>query len=190
MLPKLIAITGGIGTGKSVVSRCLRTMGWPVYDCDLRTKQLMNHHPILRAALAEAFGMETYLPDGSLNRPYLAQRIFSDSTMQQKMNALVHPYTLQDLQLWHAEQNTSVAFYESAILFESGFNRHADAIWCVSAPLQLRIERIAQRDHATPQQILARIESQMPQEEKEKMSDIVIINDAEHSIIEQLNSLL
>ena len=118
MLPKLIAITGGIGTGKSVVSRCLRTMGWPVYDCDLRTKQLMNHHPELRAALTKAFGKETYLPDGSLNRPLLAQRIFSDESSLQQMNALVHPYTLRNLQLWHSEQNTPVAFYESAILFE------------------------------------------------------------------------
>ena len=199
----LIAITGGIGTGKSVVSRLLRTMGYDVYDCDAAAKRLMADDAALRAALAEAFGADTYRPDGSLDRARLAARIFGDAAALERMNALVHPAVRSDLLGWRAERNaaagSSVAcsveagrplFYESAILHESGFHRLADAVWCVTAPLDLRVRRAALRDGTSPQHVRERIASQMPQEEKERRSDCIILNDAHHSVIAQVRRLL
>lgn len=186
----LIAITGGIGCGKSTVSRLLRVMGYPVYDCDHRARHLMLHHLSLIASLKDTFGEETYLPDGSLNRSFLASRIFSDPQQLQRMNALVHPVVGEDLCRWRETHRRKTLFYETAILYECGFDRYADAVWCVSAPLDLRIERTMFRDHADRQTVLARISSQMPQEEKEKRADSVILNDGSHSVIAQVNTLL
>jgi len=181
-----IAITGGIGSGKSVVSKVLRIMGYPVYDCDYEAKRLMNSDPQLKKGLADAFGAETYLADGSLNKPYLAQLIFSNPDNLQTMNQLVHPAVANDF------LQSGCTFVESAILFEAHFDAmiHPDQVWCVAAPLELRIERTMSRDGATREQVLARIGNQLPQEEKLKKSDAVIWNDAQHSTIEQINSLL
>ncbi len=193
----LIAITGGIGCGKSVVSQALRVMGYAVYDCDSRAKWVMTHDEILKQQLRELFGEETYLPDGNLNKPHLSSQIFSSATALSQMNACVHPAVARDLKSFyyrHTERRgTSVPFFfESAILFESGFDALSTPhqVWTVSAPLELRISRAMSRDHATREQILSRIDSQMSQEEKERRADHVIYNDAQHSILEQINGIL
>jgi len=192
----LIALTGGIGCGKSVVSQVLQVMGYKVYDCDSRAKCVMTHDDILRQQLIALFGKETYLPDGSLNKPHLSAAIFGDAAALEKMNACVHPAVKRDLQCQYEsycqQQETKPYFFESAILFESGFDKLSvpDQVWTVSAPLELRITRAMERDHAERQSVLNRIHSQMPQEEKEIRADHVIWNDPEHSIIEQINALL
>lgn len=182
---KTIAITGGIGSGKSVVSKLLNTMGYQVYDCDREAKRLMNTNEFLRVFLSEAFGSETYLPDGSLNKSFLAQQIFGDPDKLKMMNSLVHPAVALDF------IGSGCTFIESAILFESGFDKliHIDQIWCVAAPLELRIQRAMMRDNASREQIIARINSQMGQDEKIKKSNVTIWNDSQHSIIEQVNKL-
>ena len=150
MTPKLIAITGGIGSGKSVVSQLLRVMGYTVYDCDERAKWVMTHDAQLRSALSALFGPSTYLPTGSgnfeLNKSYLSARIFSDNQALAQMNACVHPAVWRDMQTFLMAEPKEYFFFESAILFESGFDRlaHPDVVWTVSAPLegvkQLRID--------------------------------------------------
>lgn len=182
----MIAITGGIGSGKSIVSQLLRVMGYSVYDCDAEGKRLMQEDPELRQQLVEAFGSETYDSEGNLNRKYLAACIFGHPEQIERMNRIVHPAVGRDLLRRQPD------FFESAILFESGFVdlSHPKQIWCVSAPLDLRIQRATKRDGSSREQILSRIASQMPQEEKERLSDVVIVNDAEHSLIEQLRVLL
>lgn len=182
----MIAITGGIGSGKSVVSQVLRIMGYRVYDCDREAKRLMNTEDELKSSLREAFGVDTYLTDGRLNKPYLAQVIFSNADNLQKMNSIVHPVVARDF------LRSGAQFVESAILFEAGFDAliHPDKVWCVAAPLELRIQRAMLRDHATRAQIISRIESQMSQEEKIRRSDVTIFNDSQHSIIEQIHTLL
>lgn len=193
----LIAITGGIGSGKSVVSQALKVMGYTVYDCDSRAKWVMTHDSLLRQQLTQLFGADTYLPDGSLNKPHLSTQIFSSATALAQMNACVHPAVARDLQTsyqHHLAQHgaTIPYFFESAILFESGFDRLSppDQVWTVSAPLETRLTRAMLRDHATREQILSRINSQLSQEEKESRADVVIINDAQHSILEQLRAVL
>ena len=191
----LIAITGGIGSGKSIVSQALRIMGYTVYDCDSRAKWVMTHDPILREQLIALFRQETYLADGSLNKPHLSAAIFGNAEALAKMNACVHPAVARDLMTEYQNEGQGERkpfFFESAILFESRFNTLAipDQVWTVSAPLELRISRAMLRDHTTRDQILSRINSQMPQEEKERLADHVIWNDKAHSVLEQINALI
>lgn len=187
----MIVITGGIGCGKSAVCQLLQIMGHSIYDCDSEAKKLMNSDPLLMQQLRELFGTETYLADGTLNRQHLAAQIFNDTSKLSQMNALVHPAVARDL-TQKAARSTQRLFVETAIHFESGFNRliTPDQVWCVAAPLELRIARAMARDHASREQVLARIQNQMSQEEKIKRSDIVIWNDNEHSLIEQINNYL
>lgn len=186
----LIAITGGIGSGKSVVSTLLRVKGYTVYDCDERAKWVMSHDELLREQLISLFGNGTYNQDGSLNKPYLAARIFGNDEALKQMNACVHPAVARDLLA--QPKGHEVMFYESAILYESGFYRLAipDEVWTVSAPLELRISRAMNRDHASRDKVLNRINAQMKQEEKEQLADHVIHNDDRHSLIEQVSLLL
>lgn len=190
----IIAITGGIGSGKSVVSTLLRVMGYQVYDCDERAKWVMTHDPQLRSELIGLFGTDTYLPDGELNKPHLSAAIFGHEESLRQMNACVHPAVARDIrqQVATLQRPERPFFYESAILYESGFDGliTPDCVWTVSAPLELRIERAMQRDHATRERVVARIDAQMPQDEKERRADHVILNDDHHSLIEQVNYLL
>lgn len=193
----LIAITGGIGCGKSVVSQALRVMGYQVYDCDSRAKWVMTNDPMLRQQLIDLFGHDTYLPDGTLNKPHLSTAIFGDAEALARMNACVHPAVARDLEKQyrsHVDTKgvTQPYFFESAILFESGFEKLSTPheVWTVTAPLELRITRAMARDNTTRQKIQDRINSQMSQEEKENRADHVIWNDPEHSILEQINDLL
>jgi dephospho-CoA kinase len=195
-MSRLIAITGGIGSGKSVVSQLLRIIGYTVYDCDERAKWVMTHDNQLRKELCELFGPDTYLPSSdnewALNKPYLASRIFSNAEALAKMNACVHPAVARDMKMMQEAETKDRFFFESAILYESGFDRLStpDEVWTVSAPLELRIARGMQRDNATREKILNRIDSQMSQEEKERRADHVILNDEYHSLIAQVRKLI
>lgn len=189
-----VAITGGIGSGKSVVSTLLRVMGFTVYDCDKGAKWVMENDPILRSQLIGLFGKETYKVDGRLNRQYLASCIFSNAEAREAMNACVHPAVARDMfRVMNENLKTSKPFFfESAILFESGFDKlsNPNKVWAISAPLELRIERAMIRDNVSREQVVARIDSQMSQEEKEKRADAVIINASPYSVIEQVRELL
>lgn len=195
---RIIAITGGIGSGKSVVSKLLRVMDYPVYDCDEGARRVMTQDPLLREQLVKLFGNETYIEnrgEWGLNKPYLANRIFSNSEALAQMNACVHPAVARDL-LKHRDllshKEDALFFFESAILYESSFDKLVppNEVWTVSAPLELRIERAMQRDGATREKVLNRIEAQMSQEEKEARADHIIFNDLQHSLIAQVNHLL
>ena len=196
MTRELIAITGGIGSGKSVVAQLLRIMGYTVYDCDERAKWVMTHDTQLCSELCRLFGPDTYLPTGTgsleLNKPYLSARIFSSADARTQMNACVHPAVWRDMQTFLRADRGELFFFESAILYESGFDRLArpDRVWTVSAPLELRVARSMERDNATREKILDRIASQMPQDEKERRADHTILNDDKHSLILQVNSCL
>ncbi len=196
MSAKLIAITGGIGSGKSVVSQLLRVMGYTVYDCDERAKWLMTHDEQLRNELCRLFGTDTYLPSANgswlLNKPYLSDVIFSRPDALTKMNACVHPAVWRDMQTQILAESKEYFFFESAILYESGFDHLStpDEVWAVSAPVELRILRAMQRDNASREKVLSRIASQMPQEEKIRRANHIILNDDTHSIIAQVHKLL
>lgn len=194
----IIALTGGIGCGKSVVSELLRVMGYIVYDCDANAKLLMHSDSELRNGLTTLFGTETYNADGALNKQHLSAAIFGNAEALNKMNNLVHPAVARDITKLYREMNAKVGdknvllFFESAILFESHFDElvKPDIVVSISAPFEMRLARATTRDHASRQQIIRRIENQMSQEKKDERADIVIYNDEKNSIIHQIDKLL
>ncbi|MEG1587679.1 MAG: dephospho-CoA kinase [Bacteroidales bacterium] len=180
-----IGITGGIGTGKSVVCELIRNMGYPVFDTDAEAKKLMNHSSVIREKLIAAFGPDAY-QDGMLNRSYLASVIFQDRNALLVMNSIVHPEVRSCFLDWAAHQSAPLVFFESAILFESDFYLAADKIWTVTAPEKLRYERVMKRDGSSFEKITERMEAQLPQKEKEARADLIIYNDGNRALIPQV----
>jgi dephospho-CoA kinase len=182
---KKIGLTGGMGNGKSVVSRLLEIMAFPVYDSDWHAKQLMQNDQPLRERLVAVFGSLIYI-NGHLNRQYLSSLVFDNPDRLNMLNNIVHPVVKTDFLVWVNKQCSPMVFLESAILFESEFSLLMDKIIVVTAPLELRIDRIIQRDGATKEDVLKRLKNQWLDEEKISMADYVIENDDKHSIIEQV----
>lgn len=184
-----IGITGGIGVGKSVVTKIFKVLGIPTYDADREAKDIMVKNDAVRQSLMQTFGKEVYFEDGSLNREWLGKRVFSDAEELKKLNAIVHPAVIKDGEDWAAAQTSIYSVKEAALLFESGSYKALDFTILVVSPLELRIERVMQRDKVDREEVLRRINKQMPEEEKEKLSDCIVYNDDEHSLIEQVMEL-
>lgn len=170
-----IGITGGIGSGKSRVSRLFAERGVAVYDTDAAAKRLMTEDAALVEAVRERFGEESYC-NGALNRAYLAARVFSDEQERQALNALVHPAVKADFVRWTTEQRGDYVIMESALLFEAGLDELLDEVVAVMAPERLRIERVMQRDGATEGQVRSRMAAQMSDEELHRRADVVVVN--------------
>ncbi len=170
-----VAICGGIGSGKSTVCQMFAERGIAVYDSDSRAKALMNDSESLRAALVEAFGTECYV-DGSLNRPYLASKVFASEEQLAQLNSIVHPAVKDDFLRWAENQEGDYCILESAILFESGFDSLVDKTVAVLAPMPLRVARAMERDGASREQIEARIKAQMGDDELVARTDFAIVN--------------
>lgn len=184
-----VGITGGIGSGKSVVSHILRIMGYPVYVADTEAKSLMNKDMYIREELIRLFGTEIYKGD-ILDRTRLASVMFSDSKYVHQVNSIVHPRVRADFQRWVKEQDSDIVFIESAILYEASFQTEVDVVMAVSAPVEVRIRRAMKRDSATRDSILKRICHQANDEEKEKRAQFVIYNDDESVLLPQLLQLI
>lgn len=170
-----VGLTGGIGSGKSKVAELLRDKGIAVYDSDTRAKELMANNTALREALIETFGTECYTSEG-LNRPWLAQRVFSNAEELKRLNAIVHPAVMRDFAAWASEQSGEYVVMESAILLEASLESHVDVVVAVMAPKELRLERAMRRDGATREQIEARMENQITDEERTERSKYAIVN--------------
>ena len=181
-----IAITGGIGSGKSYVCRILEKHGIRVYDCDAGAKRLMRQDADLQAGLKKLVGEQVYSADGILQKPVLAQFILTGEANKQAVNDVVHPAVARDF------EKSDRSWLESAILFDSGFYRrtHFDFVVCVTAPIPVRIERIMQRDHISQQKAQQWIDAVMPQEELKARSDFEIVNDGVRDVEEQVVNLL
>ena len=189
---KLIAITGGIGSGKSVVARLLRVMDYEVYDCDSRAKWLMTADADVRQQLIDAFGIETYCADGSLNRQHLSTVTFGNDEALSRINAIVHPATANDMVRWASElaaRGFKTAFVETALLRTARLDRMVDCVWHVTAPVETRIERVMKRSGLTAQQVEARIEAQVD-EDRVAEGESVILNDGETALLPQVMNLL
>ncbi len=186
----LLGITGGIGAGKTVVSDMLRAKGIPVYDADTEAKRLMITHSYLRSELKKIFGDKIFLANGLLDRQRMASAIFSDGTLLARVNGCVHPVVAEDFCRWAGCSASPVVAVESAILFESHLSDKMDKVLTVSAPKQVRVRRVMQRNGITQQQVEARISNQMDDEVRRRMSDFVIDNDGEQAVLPQLNQIL
>lgn len=187
---KILGLTGGIGSGKTVVAETLQRMGVPVYDSDIRSKVLCDTNEALKKLLADFFGPELY-SNGLLNRSYLAKRIFKDKRDLKVVNALVHPFVERDFSEWVKENNHfPILVQESAILFEAGLEHFFDKIICVTAPEDLRIDRVCKRSGMTPEAVRARIINQISEAERINKSDIIIVNDDIQPILPQVQRIL
>lgn len=170
-----VAITGGIGSGKSKVVELLAQCGVAAYDSDSRAKALMASSPELREQIIECFGSEAY--DGEeVNRRYLAERVFNDKEALTKLNAIVHPAVMADFERWAEGEEGNYVVMESAILFEAGLEGSFDATVSVMAPEELRLERAMKRDGATEEQIRERMRNQLSDEERCDRSTFAIVN--------------
>ena len=184
-----IGITGGIGTGKSMVCRIFELLQIPVYDSDLRAKHVMAHNAVLKQELILAFGPETFNEQG-LNRVYLGSLVFPDPEKLALLNRLVHPHVKQDFIDWTAAQNAPYVLKEAALMFETEAWRQVDQMITVFAPLEVRLERLQKRDtHRSKADILHIIGKQLPEEEKVKRADHVIYNDDSQLVIPQVLKL-
>ena len=186
-------MTGGIGCGKSYVSAKMQLRGIPVYDSDSRAKLLTATDPVIKEALSDLVGPTLYCPCGCgvMQKEVLAQFIFGNPENLAKVNAIIHPRVKEDFKRWiNGLRSKDFCILESAILFESGFEKEVDYTVCVDAPLELRIKRCVKRDNTIVQAVVARINSQMDQEEKCRRADFVIVNDDVQMLEPQIDSLL
>ncbi len=184
-----IGITGGIGTGKSTVSKILIALGYPVYFSDDRAKWLMENNQQLVAELTRLIGDETYIA-GKLNRSFIAEKLFSNSQLKEKINELVHPVVRNDFNDWADSQQALLLFQESALLVETGAYQLFDALIVVTAPLEQRIKRIQKRDGISINEINMRLTNQLAESEKIAIADYVISNDDHQPIVFQTQKIV
>lgn len=180
----ILGITGGIGSGKSYISSLLREqMNVPVYDCDAEAKRLIHEDGKIRQELISLVGVNVY-KDGELQKNVLASYLFANQQHAQKVNAIVHPVVKDDFCKWVKQQDAEIVAIESAILYESGYDKVVDQVLFVNAPMELRIQRAMQRDGSTRKQVEARIKMQQSEAQQEK-ADYVIDNTTEGKTILQ-----
>ena len=185
-----VAITGGIGSGKSYVSAMLEGKGIPVYNADTEAKRLTTSNTEIRNKLIALLGEEIYI-NGELNKPMLASYLFASAENAVRVNGIIHPVVKEDFKCWQAcHADKEITAFESAILYEAGFEDSVDAVLMVFAPRELRLERAMNRDKATREQIEARMAAQMEEEEKCRRADFVVYNDGALPLDEQLTSVI
>lgn len=186
----ILGITGGIGSGKSTVTELLKLLNIPVYIADIESKKLTNTSPVIQEKLIGLFGKEIY-KDGLLDKKMLASIIFSDDDKLKMVNQIIHPEVKKDFAAWVKRHSCyNIVAHETAILFESGENELMDKIVTVYTPIETRIERVIKRDCVSRDMVIKRIDAQMSDEEKVKLSDYVIYNDENKSLIKQTIQML
>lgn len=185
-----VGITGGMGSGKSVVCDLFRLHGIPVFDADKEAKFLNDTSPHIRKALIHHFGEALYKED-RLDRKKLADLIFADPQKLSLTNSIIHP-VLGDwfLEWCKARATYPVVAIDAAVLFEAGFERYVDQVITVFAPKEVRIQRVTQRDNTHPERVEARMQHQLPEQEKVQRAHHVIHNDGHHSLIQQVDQIL
>lgn len=184
---KIVGVTGGIGSGKSVVCRIFEQLNIPVYEADAEAKMLYEKYPELKQSIKDLISEEAVDKNGNINRKKLAEIVFNDDLKLASLNKLVHPIVKWDFENWiDSHKGFPYLIKEAAILFESGANKQCDLVIAVISPLELRIERIRQRDKKTKAEIEKIIASQLSDEELIKRSDFVIYNDERQMLVPQV----
>jgi dephospho-CoA kinase len=186
---KKIGITGGIGSGKTIVCEIFRTLGVKVYNADLRAREILNTDKVVKNRINEIFGNNIYTT-GQVDRKLLATLVFNNPVELAKLNAIVHPAVTNDFESWlEINQNETYIIKEAAILIESGTYKQLDSIVLVYSPPEIRIKRVLERDKTSREAVLARMKNQMDDTEKMKLSNHIIYNDDESSLIKQVLQL-
>jgi len=185
-----VGITGNIGSGKTTVSKIFELLGVPIFYADYHAKKVMVDDAELIAGLKQAFGSEAYLADGALNRKHIAGIVFSNDTQLAKLNALVHPAVFRAFDSWAADKtNFPYVLKEAALLFESSSYKMCDRTIMVTAPFELRMQRILQRDNITRAEAESRNSKQFTEQQKTTLADDLIYNDETRLVIPQVLAL-
>ena len=186
---KKLGLTGGIGVGKTYVSKVFQQMGIPIFNADLEAKNCMAEDKGLMKKVKTSFG-EVIYDNEVLQKEKLAKIVFNNRQRLAELNALVHPLVKQKFEDWCVKQTAELVIKEAAILFESDAHLGLDAVICISATEKVRIERVQERDGSSVAEIKSRIDKQMPQSRKEELADFVIVNDGEKLLLPQLIKVL
>ena len=185
-----LGITGGIGSGKSVVCDIFRIYNIPVYNADKEAKALNDNSPAVREGLIKSFGSSIY-KDGKLDRKRFASLIFNNEQNLNTANSIIHPEVANSFLEWCQKQiNKSIVIIDAAILFEAGFDKYVDKVITVTSPFELRIERVIKRDNSDYKKVRLRMDKQSSDEEKIIASDWMILNDEKKSLIKQVSDIL
>ena len=188
----IVALTGGIGSGKTTVANMFKNLGVPVYDSDKEAKNLMMSSKKLRKDIKALLGDLAY-KDKTLNREYIAKKVFKDKGLLKQLNEIVHPAVRKDFLKWAKKQGAAYVIQESAIVFENKQEDFYDKIILVTAPQEIRLERVIERDNVSKSKIMDRMGNQLDDEDKIKMSDYVIDNitlDETRSKVKEVHGLL
>lgn len=188
---KIIGITGGIGSGKSTVAKVFAVMGIPVFDSDAEAVKLYYNDEELKKSMISVFGENLYR-NGILDKKFLAKKIFNDKVSLSKVNSMVHPAVERSFKKWIIDECAGCDFVaqETAILFEAGLAGQFDYIINVTAPQDIRIRRVCERNGVSVDNVKKRIKNQMNEEERSALSDFVIVNDGYMSVIKQITEII
>lgn len=185
-----VGITGGIGSGKSLVCQVIETLGYPVYYADEKAKYLINTNKNIVSSLKNKFGNDIYTADNIIDKERLAQFIFRNPENIKFVNQLVHPEVINDFLLWTEKQNSSIVFQEAALIIEAKVYIKLDYTVSVIAPEEIRIKRVIERDRITKEEIISRIKNQVTDEIRIEISDFIIYNDDKQLILPQILNIL
>ncbi|MBN1251824.1 MAG: dephospho-CoA kinase [Bacteroidales bacterium] len=181
-----VGLTGGIGSGKTFVSKIFKLLGAPVYNSDIEAKKLYTNNIIVKEKIISNFGSQIYFENGELNKQKLSEVIFSDKKSLQIINSIIHPAVKENFEMWLKTVKFPYIIKEAAILFESGAYKYVDKIILVTAPEHKRIERVIKRDNLDEKSVKERINNQLNQSELRKRSDFEIINDEKEMVLDQI----
>ncbi|SEQ68850.1 dephospho-CoA kinase [Epilithonimonas lactis] len=181
--PRIIGLTGGIGSGKTSVAKLLEQKGFPVYYSDDQAKNIVNIDPELKEKIISLLGRESYL-DGVYNRKYVAEKVFNDADLLEQLNHLIHPAVRIDFEKWVAAQTSEFVFKETALLFELKLNEQCYKSLLVTADDNLRIKRTMDRDNKTYREIETIMQNQMPEKDKMKLANYIIYNNSDRNNLE------
>lgn len=186
--PLKIGVTGGIGSGKSIVCKIFNTLNIPVYNADTRAKALMTEDPDITVAIKQKFGENAYFSNGNLNREYLAKTVFNNENRLKKLNSIVHPSVAYDFEKWVIDHDhIQYLVKEAALLVESGSYKALDYLIVVTAPTDIRIGRVVARDkHRSRQDVANIISRQLSEEKLIEKSQFIIANDGDSLLIPQV----
>lgn len=182
----IVGLTGGIGSGKTTVAKIFAHLGIAIYDSDSAAKRIMDTDDELKHQLQTLIGTDVLDENRLINKPFLAKLIFNDDTLLAKVNGLIHPAVGRDFKNWVAKQDSKYVIKEAAILYESQAYKACDKVVVVTAPQEMRIERVMKRSGISREEVEDRMAKQWPDEKKVELADYVIYNDQSKSIIKQV----
>jgi len=186
-----IGVTGGIGSGKTIVTKFFSLLGIPVYDADTRAKFLMAHDQLLKVELIKLFGKECF-ENNELNRKFIANQVFNNLEKLTQLNSLVHPAVGRDFENWCSQyQDLPFVVKEAALMFESDAYKQLDKIIAVFAPEEIRVQRVLMRDkHRSIEDVKAIIANQFPEDRKIALADYIIYNDDKQMVVPQILNII